>query len=243
MKKFYLFILLATLVALAACEDESGKEIYNDTKGEEYRLGDYYVDDLGNEGIVVYYNKYTPKIIMVMSLDEACLPWGPMDHAIFQSDSVKARTLDNPSFGLSVLQSMQESGIEHYPAMAWCDKKNGGARWAGAGSWRLPTRYELSLVFGQETVGGRSSVSGWNEILASVDGMSLGANHYYWTCQEDLVDNRLSDGSSADGYGYDRKNRAIPVNVYGESPADKDLWLKKNSYYVRAIKYIYFYNF
>lgn len=233
MRTLYFFFLFIALVVLSACDEHSDYVILDVTNGEEYLNGDYYIDERGNEGVVGYMSTRTPELIMIVSLDETILPWGPMDEAVCSVDTLNTNVLTNPSFGLSMLQSMQAIGISRFPAMAWCNQKNGNEQLANASSWRLPTRYELGLIF--------DNIKSINNIIADVDGTPIRADRYYWTCLEDYETTKGTSGK-ADAYDCDRANRALPINSSKATPPDKDYWLKKNHYYVRAIKYIYFKN-
>ena len=221
-------LFFTTLVLFLACNEQSDYVFIDERASEEYLNGDYYIDEYGNEGVVGYISTRTPEMVMIVSIDEVLLPWGPMDESICDNDTMNVNVLTNPSFGLSMLQSMQAKGIDRFPAMAWCNRKNGSESLACAGSWRLPTRYELNLIF--------ANMKGINDMLADLDGIPIRSGRYYWTCLEDYETSGtgLSD--------CDPANRALPVNSSNMSPEDKDYWLKKNQYYVRAIKYLYFRN-
>ena len=64
-------------------------------------------------------------------------------------------------------------------------------------------------------------------------------SNYYWTCTED-IENYVSMNDSIDD--FDKENRAIPITFRFSSYINKDYWLKKNKYHVRAIKYVYYKN-
>lgn len=228
MRAFYYFLLFTMLLLFHACNEQSDYVFIDEKADEKYLIGDYYIDAYGNEGVVGYVSTRTPEMIMIVSIDEALLPWGPMDESICDNETMNDNILTNPSFGLSMLQFMQAKGIDRFPAMAWCNRKNGSESLAGARSWRLPTRYELSLIF--------ANIKGINDMLADLDGTLIRTDRYYWTCLEDYntLGNNLSD--------CDPNNRALPINSSNMSPEDKDYWLKKSQYYVRAIKYLYFRN-
>jgi hypothetical protein len=229
MRALYYFLFLTDLVLLHSCDDQSSDYVIIDERaGEEYFNGDYYIDEYGNEGVVGYISTQTPKMVMIVSIDEAFLQWGPMGESVCDNDTMNINVLTNPSFGLYILQSMQSKGIDRFPAMAWCNRKNGSESLAGAGSWRLPTRYELNLLF--------TNMKGINGMLADLDGTPIRSGSYYWTCLEDY------EATGIDLYDCDPENRAVPVNSSNMPPEDKDYWLKKNQYFVRAIKYLYFRN-
>jgi hypothetical protein len=235
MRAIHYFLLLTALVVLYACDEKSDFVIFDDTAGEDLRYGDYYVDDQGNEGVVAYISlKAQPSFILVVSIDETFLPWGPMGESVCDNDTVNINVLTNPSFGLSMLQAMQAKGISRFPAMAWCNRKNGSETLASASSWRLPTRYELNLIF--------ANMNSLNNVLDDLDGTPVRSGRYYWTCLEDY-ETSTSKGDAIDPSECDCANRALPVNASNVPPADKDYWLKKNQYYVRAVKYLYFKNY
>ena len=128
------------------------------------------------------------------------------------------------------MQSMKSMGIERFPAQQWCDKKNLGDPYPSSSSWRLPTYYELRLVFSSKDL---------NNALKQAGGTPLNNSYYYWTCLEDIENYLHFDNIITD---FDRENRAIILNPHGNAYIDKDKWIKKNKYHVRAIKYIYYKN-
>lgn len=209
-------------LCLISCEVESKDEILNKLD-EEYHLYDYYVDEYGNEGIVcsITYpssnkDKY-PKgysAVMVVSCDEAYLPWGPMGEYFTDLDSVRFFT--KPDAGIAMLQSMYARGIEKYPAQEWCFKKNKNHEINGNG-WRLPTWNEMSSVTGEDI----------NKAILSVGGTLINnADGKYWVCQ-------TSEDNYADIYNFHFKLEGHGINENN---------LKKNYNHVRAIKYIYYCN-
>ena len=237
---------LIILTCLQACTFESDDVWIDEREDEECFVGDYYVDEQGNEGVIGYvpgqYN-ITSKFYIVISADEVLLPWGPMDDSVCPNDTVTAGMGQNPAFGLSLMQIMKLRGMEKYPAMAWCYKKNFNGEYPNAGSWRLPTRFELGLIFGSIKNSGdlsseiQNRLATLNKALNDIGGTKINSGRYYWTCLEDYQN---LDPSLDLGNGFDRKNRAWAVNTENMPPGDKDMWLKKNNYYVRAIKYIYY---
>jgi len=230
-----IYIWFAILIlTLASCDDQS-KGVFTDDTTEEYQLYDYYVDEYGNEGIVAYIFKSTlteSEYIIVVSATESYQSWGLMGETVYK-DSIDKMHIYRPTFGLSMLQSMKSAGIEHFPAQAWCDRMNGGEKYPRAGSWRLPTDYEFQDVFGAKG----DKVTALNNALRNVGGTPVSTDNIYWTCVEDVDDYIHIADKVLD---YDPANRAVPVSPKRSSFDNKDRWLKKNKYYVRAIKYVYY---
>ena len=226
--RLYLLFLLSA-VFLTTCEFESDSPILS--ADQEYGLYDLYEDEYGNKGVVAYVleDAYT----IVLSLDETEASWGPMGELVYNGDSVSTNIINHHSFGLAVLQSMKARGVENYPAQAWCDKKNGPDSYPNVASWRIPSHYEMYLIFGSSG----TKVTRLNSYIVQYGGERLSKNDMYWTCVEDFDDYLTINGQTSD---YDKENRAVartPTNkVYG----NKDRWIKKNTYRVRAIKYIYY---
>ena len=236
MKKFLFFSIMAIYAFLSCTEDT---DVIVDERTENYRLYDYYVDSNGNEGIVCYADtsNSSNKTIIVISADEAYLSWGPLNDAVFREDSVTEDMQDNPSFGLSMLQIMTLKGINHYPAMNWCAEKNPQDVAPNSSCWRLPTRSELAAIFGYEkyaVLKKHSNLSKLNEALKDIGATLMQENNYYWTCNENFDTCMSSNGKD------NRKDLAVPMTINNVSMMDKELCLKKNKYYVRAIKYIYY---
>ena len=228
--RLYLFLLLSA-VFLTTCEFESDSPIL--PTNQEYNLYDLYEDEYGNKGIVAYVYPYDYfGHIIVVSLDETEASWGPMGELVYTGDADE-KYINQSTFGLAVLQSMKVRGIENYPAQAWCDQKNGPSSSPNAASWRMPSHYEMYLIFGSSG----TKVTSLNSYIVKYGGERISKNDIYWTCVEDFDDYLIINGQTSD---YDKENRAIaqtPTNkVYG----NKDRWIKKNTYRVRAIKYIYY---
>ena len=235
MKRFSYIFLLCIALLQVSCEFKS-KGVFTDDSTEKYQLYDYYIDEYGNEGIVAYiYSGYSGREYMiVISLDESYQPWGPMGEMVYKTDSVTSEMLQDPSFGVAVHQAMWSAGMARYPAQAWCDAKNNGERYPRAGSWRLPTFHELRLLFDENK---DRSLPALNAALAGVGGTTVNSNNLYWTCVEDFNGYITFKSSKSD---YDRENRAVITSPTNSSYTNKDRWLKKNKYYVRAIKYVYY---
>ena len=237
-KCFYASVCLLLLL-LSSCDDFKYTGVYTDETTEDYELFDYYVDKYGNEGIVVDVDKSSSgKAILVISADQSYESWGLMGFSVCNADSLNTIEVNEPSFGLAMLQTMKSIGIGSFPAQAWCDKKNNNEKYSHAGSWRLPTYYEWRSLFGLYGYEGLL-VKYINSALLSIGGQPLLEDEFYWTCVEDL-DNyaKIKDEISS----YDKDNRAIIVSPMFTTTAYKDRWMKKNQYYVRAVKYIYYSN-
>ena len=213
---------------LIACDAEPDA-LFTDDTTETPVLYDYYIDEYGNEGVVVYNMDKTSKYAIVMSLDESLQSWGPMGEMVYGVDSIRSTLLSNHSYGVAMHQAMKARGINRYPAQAWCDQKNGGEKYARAGSWRLPSYYEWGLIINR--------LSKINTAMTEMGGTPLDDSHHYWVCDEDYVGRIKINGTTSD---YDCENRAVVTSPTKSTYGNKDRWLKKNKYYVRAIKYIYY---
>lgn len=226
-------MIIPALYALISCI--SSRPLQLDETDQDYQLGDYYVDKFGNEGIVAYIFEYHDekkpsnysKSIMVVSLDETYESWGPLGERLYIADTLSNSLLLRDTYSLAMLQAMHAKGIERYPAQDWCYQKNkDGVIYSG--SWRLPSLYEIHNLF---VIKKRL-----NELLLSYGGTPWDEEEMYWTCVEDLKgSSKISDIVS----NYDPEDRAIILNLRNETYSDKDTWLKKYKYHVRAIKYIY----
>ena len=228
-----IFVICCCLGGLIACDEESAPLIFDETT-EDYQLYDYYIDQYGNEGIVAYI--YEPKSskskrIMVISSDESYQSWGPMGEAVYKNDTITASTWNDPAYGMAMYQSMKSWGVEKFPAQSWCDKKNMGEDTPKGSSWCLPSYWELGYIF--------NNYSELNKALLSIGGTPLTENHLYWSCTEYYDNYKIFSDNQYD-IGYDKENKAIPKSPSKTNYSDKDRWLKKNKYYVRAIKYVYF---
>ena len=242
MNRLTVIFLLALAAVTAGCSiDANG--VFTDDTSEQYRLYDYYIDDYGNEGIVVYLSsKNDPHQIIVLSADEYYAPWGPMGETVYKGDSVSRDVIEGYnaySFGVAVHQAMHAAGIERYPAQAWCNSKNNGELHPRGGSWRLPSYYEWRLIMKLDNTYSwdKHALPEINSALRLTGGTPLAADHIYWTCTEDFEGYLSFKEHEAD---FDRQNRAVIVSPEGKSYSNKDRWIKKNNYYVRAIKYVYF---
>lgn len=204
------------ICCLYSCEDESDKVIIDETQGIEYEIGDEYIDKYGNRGTVCKKKEYAhSKSIMVVSADEVLASWGPLDLKVAPYDSLRLYSMDHEDIGIAMLQCARALGIEKFPAQKWCDDKNHGEKFVSGSSWHLPTNGEVEYFFGRFNT----------------------ESKYYWSCIEDI---QGCDGSTVINGNYLPKDRAMPVNLDGDSFKNKDLWVKRNKYYVRAVKYIYY---
>lgn len=233
-KKILLLIIFAILQH--SCSYESDELFTNETT-EDYQLYDYYIDSYGNEGIVAYIqssNHSNRKYIIVLSADETYTYWGPMGELVYKYDTLELSALNEPPFGIAMLQSMKSMGIERFPAQAWCDHKNQSEPYPRGGSWRLPSYREFKFIFGKG-----NHLSDINKALHGIGGITVDENQFYWTCTEDIDDYITVEGEAI---GYDQANRAVLSSPTNSTFSNKDRWLKKNKYHVRAIKYVYYHN-
>ena len=230
---YFLFVFLALLFSTCSSEFDS-EDLFLDETTKEYKLYDPFEDEYGNKGVVACIARLSGELayIIVLSADEAYLEWGQMNEIVYK-DTVSGNIIKQPDYSLRVQQCAYSMGIDHYPAQAWCLHKNGTSAIPYSGSWHLPSVYELKLIFGDN--GGRLPYL--NNALKKVNGTSVDNNKYYWTCMEDFerlitMPNQPND--------YDPANRAFMTSPDGHTYSNKDLWLKKKSNHLRAIKYIYF---
>lgn len=199
-----------------------------DERGDNLELYDYYVDEYGNEGIVVYINLLETRVL-VLSSDEQELPWGQPGQLLFDSLTSISSESNN---GLLMLNIMYNHGIDHYPAQSWCMSKNNGG-FPYTGSWRLPSHYEWkNFVCRSENV-----VNQINKSLARIGGVPLDKNDYYWTCTEDYENYWKFSVSETD---YDPVNCAINESPLIRALVNKENWHKQRTHKVRAIKYVYY---
>lgn len=226
---------------LVSCEDLESDPLLVNEMDEEYQLYDYYIDKEGNEGIVACIGKGNallnyPKgyeYMIIISSDESLQSWGPMGEILMQKDSASTWEFRRPTAGITMLQSMNSRGMNRYPAQNWCFSKN-KSREISSSSWHLPTFYELLQIFGSKG----SNISKLNHALQLMGGKLIDDSKFYWTCMEDYEGYITVDDLELD---YDQANRAVLTSPLISTSSNKDRWLKKNKYYVRAIKYIYYY--
>lgn len=233
MTNYLKFLICIIIPLLLGCGNTSDDIIFDETK-KVYQLYDTYVDEYGNKGVVVHceYDSYHGSIIVV-SADEAYLPWGPLGETVYQiEDTLRfpQSAYGDDSFGTAMLHLMKCRGIENYPAMNWCNKKNPTDKPSSSSSWRLPTRKEVwdCLVI-------NTDLDELNAVLSKIGGVPLNEENFYWTCAEDYC-NYNQEGVVNEN--ADPSNMAIVAPLVAAYDR-KDGRLKKKSYYVRAIKYIY----
>lgn len=235
MKKTVVLLIFIVSLLGFSCRFES-EGVFTDDTTEEYQLYDYYIDSYGNEGIVAYIHSSKNsdrKYMIVISSDESYESWGPMGENVYKSDTISKSGINQPSFGVAMHQAMKSMGIQRFPAQTWCDKKNFNEEYPRAGSWRLPSYHEYQLIFGQKG----EKVDVLNSSLKGIGASPIIKNNMYWTCVEDFdgyitIKDKLSD--------YDKENRAVISSPLNATYGYKDRWIKKNKYYVRAIKYVYY---
>ncbi len=237
-----LTLLCCLLTLLCSC-DYSSNPIVKDSGDAAYDLYDLYVDEWGEGGIVAY--KQGKKFLIVVSVDEAYLPWGPMGEVVYQGDSLLLTRQNSYleysnrqcAFGVYMLQTMRANGISRYPAQEWCDKKNHGGD-VSSGSWRLPTKAEINVICGTKA----GNVPLINNAIAkhckynsAATPLPLTDDKMYWTCIEDYSYYISIDGKKED---YDSRNRAVVISTSNTTYGNKDRWIKKTPHYVRAVKYV-----
>ena len=216
-------LCLSVLFCLYGC-DKSDDLIVDETQGVEYEVGDLFIDKYGNKGYVCKKKKGTSyEYIMVVSADEGYTSWGLLDLKVAPYDTLKSNSMSLlfDFFGIAMLHCTKSIGIEKFPAQKWCDDKNYGDKYPSGASWHLPTASEIECF----------------KSISDIDSLLGVNNKYYWSCIEDI---KGCDGFIIPNENYLPKDRAMPVNLDGETTRNKDLWVKRNKYYVRAVKYIYY---
>lgn len=234
-KQLIYILLLSVTCMLAACHESPS--LFTDDTTEEYQLYDYYIDQYGNEGIVAFIDSsksFAYKVIIVISVDEANLPWGSLNERVYLRDSIDRNRLEAPTYGVAMLQTMCSRGIDKYPAQAWCHNKNNDEPYPRGGSWRLPTYYEYRQIFDEKH--NEDHINALNKALTNVGGTPL-SDAPYWTCTEDVKNYIVFKDNETD---YDQASRAVVIFPSLTTYSNKDKWLKKNYYNVRAIKYVYY---
>lgn len=217
-------LMIFFLLMLFSCTIESDY-IADVTNEKEYELYDYYVDEHGNEGIVIkVYNKKSMgriwKYVIVMSMDEADLPWGEMGVALSEPDT----SYNYDGYALLMNQRAHYKGIEKYPAFEWCQRKNNSGRMPNINSWILPVNYEYNTTY----MYALNDYKTINKYIQDYGGTPLDPNKAYWLADEDK--------NSAEP--HKRKDYAYYFVISDWlSPYEAE---KNASLGVRAIKYIHY---
>lgn len=224
--KIRVLLLTFLLLMLFSCTIEPDYTA-DVTNGKEYELYDYYVDEHGNEGIVIkIYNKKSLgqiwKYIMVMSLDEADLPWGEMGVALSEPDI----SYEYDGYALLMNQRAHYKGIEKYPAFEWCQRKNNSRRMPDINSWILPVQLDYNATY----IYAINDYKTINKYILDYGGIPLDPYKAYWLADED------KDSAKP----HKRKDYAYSFVISDWlSPYETE---KNTSLGVRAIKYIYYEN-
>lgn len=227
-----IFKLQLICLGMAAILLPSCSIVLTDERGDQLEIYDYYVDSNGNEGIVVYANSSR---IIVMSLDEAELSWGPQDNQVFALQDKDLLTRN--TFSLSMQYAMIEAGLDQFAAQAWCQKKNPNGA-VEMGNWRLPSYYDWDRCIMWKSDKNRH-LKQLNKFLKLYGGKELSEQDYYWTCTEDYDEYFVFNDTTL-VYDFDASNRAIAITPMLLASIEKDRWVKRNRYKVRAIKYVYY---
>lgn len=211
-------ILLSVLFIVCSCSYLNPIELIRNEG--EVQLYDYYIDDYGNEGVVVC---VTDHEIMVISSDEGLEYWGPSDLSIM-SDNIHYS-------GVCSMQTMQNAivnGIDRFPAFRWCHDKNPNDLLDITG-WMLPCERELMWMFR------RTDLSLLNKALVNIGGTPISSGALYWTASEDT-----DDFDDYDEYGdsYIPEMRAVCITPELDSDYKMIYWIKSQKHKVRAVKYI-----
>ncbi|MBR1472645.1 MAG: hypothetical protein IJ602_00140 [Paludibacteraceae bacterium] len=225
-----LFVVISAITLLVtSCGKWSHFDTANDFSEDIYSLYDTYTDEFGNEGIVVY-KKDSGKTMLVLSADEVILPWGPTNEKVYLGDSIAHYAIE---YGVTMLQCMCARGIERFPAMDWCNRKN-GEKLPYSGSWRLPTEAEWEIMLWYDGV----NLPAINSALKRIGGDTIaGNNALYWLCEEDY-ENYIK--ISMPNWDYNPYDRAVAETATLLFDLNKDHWIKSNSHRVRAMKHVIF---
>lgn len=223
-------LLMGSCIPKAEEMPVKSDDLIIDEVDENCNLYDYYVDSYGNEGVIVCkYENGDKKYIIALSADEGYEYWGPMDDYVYRVETVSNYSvLSTNIFGLMMLQNMYAVGMDKYPAQKWCYDKNYGDPYPRAASWRLPSYTEMTIL---------PNINKLNEALEAIGGTPIDTKELYWSCTEDHDGYLLVGIQNND---YDRANRAVPKSFNNTTLNNKDSWIKKNKYKVRAIKYVYY---
>lgn len=230
--KHLLHILSAVL--LVSCQTK----LANDSVGyNAYQLYDYYRDELGNEGVVVWkaHSNDGREFVAVLSGDEADCVWGPEDVNVFPfNEHANIGFAGNPVFAIQVNQVVERLGTASYPAFQWCHAKNAPDERIHASSWMLPSDIIMYLILNKHS-------GDIDNALAKYGMTPLSHSGYYWTCTEDIEEYfAFSNEDYTYASGFDPASRAIPVTYDALYPVMKTNWRKSLSYHVRAVKYIHY---
>lgn len=232
-KHLYKIVLFFLLTCCVACDETD--PYFDLQNGDNLQLFDYYIDEYGNEGVVMYVRNastwyQTASYKMVISLDEGYDSWGPVELLVYKCDSVRYSDVILKDYGVAMHQLMHHIGIEKFPAQAWCHKKNVNDKHPWAGSWRLPTISEWMYV--------NNHITDLNTALIKYGGKPLNKNQMYWTCLEDY--DQVLEINGEVNQTYDPMNNAVALTPTYKVVDGKNKWLKSNKHNVRAIKYIYY---
>ena len=209
--------LLALCFILVSCE---GAGIADVTNGKEYDLYDYYVDENGEEGIVVLGSSKN-KYILVMSLDESECIWSKTGVSVANGDTL-IRYYDERALLLN--QRATHLGLEKFPALKWCIDKNHGKNYPDINSWILPSLYHRSkritsrIQYNYELI---------NQHIESYRGIPLSQEAYYWLADEPSMIYTSSPVSDTE--------HSLAFTMSGDYIVSKERTCK-----VRAFKYILF---
>lgn len=224
----FLSIFLVLTLSITSCYYDSEDLILDETNNISYNVYDEYVDEYGNKGIVVY---SMSNFIMILSTDESQASWGDTVTSLYSIDTLKDTRAQSHAYGIGILQTMVKRGIDEFPAQYWCNLKNHGRK-PYAGSWHLPSYYEIKLV--------SHRIERINKKLYNMGETPIDTTYMYWTCVEDY-NGYFRNLSVSDGEPYYNPNvRAMPCSFILKTYKNKGVWCKKNQFHVRAIKFIYY---
>lgn len=240
MKKFLLLVLIQ--MSLCMCS-KTGRVEIPDNDLSPYQAGEKYVDEYGNEGIIIISDK---EKVLAMSLDEAVLSWGRNDTSLFpveklfenlpvrnKSEYCQSLFLYSSGVSLDMMQIVEKEGFSDYPAFKWCDDKNRDGHPIHSSSWCLPGYYEYYLAF--SSVG----VDFINDALAKNGGTVIDTTAMFWTSVED-IDSLFIFSDKKYSNLFNQSKNAIAIDYRFRSFTDRANWDKRMAYHVRAFKYLYY---
>lgn len=173
MVRFFSY-LLAICFILISCE---GAGVADITDGIEYELYDYYIDENGEEGIVVSSGSNKGKYILIMSLDESECIWSKTGISVANNDTL-IRYYNERALFLN--QRATYLGLENFPAFKWCIDKNHSKKYPDINSWILPSLYHQSRHI--TTITNKYKLI--NKHIKNYGGTPLDSEALYWLADE-----------------------------------------------------------
>ena len=219
-----MLISVILFVSFTSCTYMNPTELIHNE--DDIQLYDYYVDELGNEGVVVYISNDSTNV-MVLSSDEGYAAWGPTNLQLSSSTGVdSAERLSMHMMTMAVAYK-----IVRFPAFQWCYKKNGSGP-VRVTDWMLPTEREILLWLRSGC-----NFTKLNDALVKIGGTPVSQDELYWTSTEDMK--KIIHSTYSDyGSDYMPDMRAVCINLSLDSKYKMIYWIKSREHRVRAVKYI-----